>query len=274
MPMTSEIYIPGFTITCLLITAVICIVAVLAGWYTVRSRIKFSQIILGAFAYVLVMLLQNLLGMLGQRFPDAGVWYALYIALYMAAARELIRYLAVRFGVKTHFDDTDASIGFALGFAGMYLLICGAYYFNCYTVASEYVKTGIDAFVVNAGENSADALDLLKSIAAQGPWQFICTGVCRVLFLVREIALCVLLWYAMTIDGKRFYYLFVPIMSFLAFLPDGLYQAEILGNSCIRDIASCVISAAAAVPAARLYNTMEDQVAHFRVERLRARRKR
>ena len=59
--MTAEIYIPGFTITCLMITAIICIVAVLAAWYTVRSRVKFSQIILGAFAYVLVMLLENLL---------------------------------------------------------------------------------------------------------------------------------------------------------------------------------------------------------------------
>ncbi len=60
--MTSEIYIPGFTVTCLLITSIICIVAVLVAWYTVRSRVKFSQIILGAFSYVLVMLLENVPG--------------------------------------------------------------------------------------------------------------------------------------------------------------------------------------------------------------------
>ena len=269
--MTSEISIPGFTITCLLITAIICIVAVLAGWYTMRGRIKFSQIILGAFAYVLVMLLQNLLSILGQGFSQNGLGYALYIALYMAASRECIRYLAMRFGVRTRFDDTDASVGFALGFAGLYLLICGAYYFNCYTVATEYVKTGMDAFVVNAGKNSAEALDLLNLIAGQGPWQFIFTGISRVLFLIREIALCVLLWYAMTSEDRRIYYLIVPLMSFIAFLPDGLYQAEMLKNSYIRDIAACLVSALTAVPAARLYNAREDQVSHFRVERLRTR---
>ena len=272
--MTAEIYIPGFTITCLMITAIICIVAVLAAWYTVRSRVKFSQIILGAFAYVLVMLLQNLLGMLGQGLPQTGVGFALFLALSMAAAREVIRYPAMRFGVRANFNDTDASIGFALGFAGLYLLICGAYYFNCYTVATEYVKTGMDAFMVNAGEDSAEALELLNVIAGQGPWQFVCTGVSRVLFLVREIALCVLLWYAMTEENKRMLFVLVPVMSFLAFLPDGLYQAEVLGNSYVRDIAACLISAAAAVPAARLYNAREDQVAHFKVERLRTRRRR
>ena len=272
--MTSEIYIPGFTITCLLITAVICIVAVFAGWYTVRSRIKFSQIILGAFSYVLVMLLQNLLGLLGQGISQTGIVFAIFISLSMTIAREAIRFLAMRFGIRARFDDTDASVGFALGFAGMYLLICGAYYFNCYTVATEYAKTGMDAFIVNTGENSAEALDLLELIAGQGPWQFICTGVSRVFFLIREIALCVLLWYAMTTEDKRVFYLLVPIMSFISFLPDGLYQAEVLSNSYIRDIASCLISAAAAVPAAQIYNSKEDQVSHFRVERLRSRGKR
>ena len=128
--------------------------------------------------------------------------------------------------------------------------------------------------MVNAGEDSAEALELLNVIAGQGPWQFVCTGVSRVLFLVREIALCVLLWYAMTEENKRMLFVLVPAMSFLAFLPDGLYQAEVLGNSYARDIAACLISAAAAVPAARLYNAREDQVAHFKVERLRTRRRR
>ena len=271
--MTSEIIIPGFTATCLLITAVICIVAVLAAWYTVHSRIKLSQIILGAFAYVLVMLLQNLFGILGQGFSQTGIVYALFLAMSMAAAREIIRYIALRYGVRGNFKDTDASIGFALGFAGLYLLICGAYYFNCYTVATEYIKTGMDTFAANTGENYAEALDLLKMIEGQGPWQFICTGVSRVLFLIREIALCILLWYAMSMEKRRCLFLIVPVISLLAFIPDGLYQAEILTNSYVRDVAACIVSAIAAVPAARLYNVSEDQVAHFKVERLRTRRK-
>ena len=272
--MTSEIYIPGFTVTCLLITSIICIVAVLVAWYTVRSRVKFSQIILGIFCYVLVMLLENVLGLADPGLSSGGIGYAIYITLSMVIAREVIRFLAMRFGVKANFDDTDAAIGFALGFAGTYLFICGAYYFNCYTTASEYVKTGLDAFVLNTGADAEEALRLLETIAAQGPWQFICTGVNRVFFLVREIALCVMLWYAMGDSGRKLMYLLVPLMSFVALLPDGLYQAEVLENSYLKDAVTCVISSAIAFWASRMFNAREDQVAHFQLERLRARRRR
>ena len=271
--MTSEIYIPGFTVTCLLITSIICIVAVLVAWYTVRSRVKFSQIILGAFSYVLVMLLENVLHMTAPAVPASGFVFAIYITLSMVVAREVIRFLSMMFGVKANFSNTDASVGFALGFAGMYLLICGAYYFNCYTTATEYVKTGMDAFVANTGSDAEEALTLLGSIAAQSGWQFVCTGVNRVMFLVREIALCVLIWYALTQEQKQ-YYLLVPLMSLAAFLPDGLYQAEVLTSSYAKDLITVAVSAGIAFLAARQYNAREDQVAHFQIERLRARKRR
>ena len=271
--MTSEIYIPGFTVTCLLITSIICIVAVLVAWYTVRSRVKFSQIILGAFSYVLVMLLENVLHLTAPAVSASGFVFAIYITLSMVVARETIRFLAMMFGVKANFSNTDASVGFALGFAGMYLLICGAYYFNCYTTATEYVKTGMDAFVANTGSDAEEALTLLGSIAAQSGWQFVCTGVNRVMFLVREIALCVLIWYTLTQEQKQ-YYLLVPLMSLAAFLPDGLYQAEVLTSSYAKDLITVAVSAGIAFLAARQYNAREDQVAHFQIERLRARKRR
>ena len=41
--MTSEIYIPGFTVTCLLITSIICIVAVLVAYFTNRRWVFGSR---------------------------------------------------------------------------------------------------------------------------------------------------------------------------------------------------------------------------------------
>ena len=126
----------------------------------------------------------------------------------------------------------------------------------------------MDAFVANTGSDAEEALTLLKSIAAQSGWQFVFTGVNRVMFLVREIALCVLIWYALTREQKQ-YYLLVPLMSLAAFLPDGLYQAEVLTSSYAKDLITVAVSAGIAFLAARQY-----QVAHFQIERLRARKRR
>ena len=92
-------------------------------------------------------------------------------------------------------------------------------------------------------------------------------------FLVREVALSVLLWYAMADDGKKLWYGLIPLMHAAAMLPDGLYQAEILTNTYAKDILTCVISGGIAFLAARQYNAKEDLVSHFKVEKLRARRR-
>ncbi len=273
--MTPEIHIESFTVTCLMVTAAICIVAVLVAWYTVRDRIQLSQIILGIFSYILVRLLESIFDLLGLNLglPQEGLYYGLYVVLSVVVARELIRFAAMRYGVKGNFDNTDASIGFAIGFGGMYLCICGFYYFSCYTTASEFLKSGMDAFVENTGTDAEEALSLLQLIAGESGWQFVLTGVNRVFYLVREIALCVLLWYAMADDGKKIYYGLIPVMHLAAMLPDGLFQVGVLENSYVRDGVTCVISAGIAYLAARQYNAKEDQVSHFKMERLRARKR-
>lgn len=273
--MTPDIQIESFSVTCLLVTAAMCMVAVLVAWYTVRDRIKLSQIILGIFCYILVMMLENIFDLvaLNLGLPQTGLTYGLYITLSVVLSRELIRFAAMRYGVQSNFGETDAAIGFAIGFAGVYLGVCAAYYFNCYTTASEFLKSGIDAFLADGGAASEEAVSLLEMIAGQNPWQFICTGLNRVMFLVREIALCVLLWYAMKDSGNKLYYALVPLLHAAAMLPDGLYQAEILVNSYAKDGLTCVISAGIAFLAARHYNKNEDQVSHFKVEKLRARRR-
>lgn len=270
-----EIQIESFTITGLLVAAVLCIVAVLVAWYTVRGRIQLSQIILGVFCYLLVMLLENVFNTLASMagLGSTGWAYGLYVALSVVIARELVRFVGLRYGVKGNFDSTDAAIGFAIGFAGTYLCVCAAYYFNCYTTASEFVKSGAYEFWVNAGENAEEAEELLNVIAGQNGWQFIFTGVNRVFFLVREIALSVLLWYAMADDGKKLFYGLVPLMHLLAMLPDGLFQAEVLTNSYVKDVLTCLLSGGIAFLAAREYNAKEDLVSHFKVEKLRTRRR-
>lgn len=274
--MASEINIESFTVTCLMVTAAICIVAVLVAWYTVRDRIQLSQIILGIFSYILVMLLENIFDLVALNLgvPQSGLTHGIYIVVSVVLARELIRFAAIKYGVRGNFDKADAAIGFAIGFGGVYLCVCGAYYFNCYTTASEFVKTGMETFVENSGANSEEALSLLEMISSQNAWQFIFTGVNRVFFLVREISLCVLLWYTMEDDGKKIYYLLIPLMHFAAMLPDGLFQADILTNSYVRDILTCLVSGGIAFLAARMYNAKEDQVSHFKLEKLRARRRR
>ena len=273
--MTTEIQIPAFTGTCLMVTAAICIVAVFVAWYTVRGRVKLSQIILGVFCYILVMLLENVLDLLAQTagLPMQGLGYGVYIVLSVVLARELLRFGGMRFGLRGRYSEADSALGFAIGFAGTYLLICGAYYFSCYSTVRAVLGSGVDAFLAEAGTDAEAARGLLETIAAQSGLQFVVTGINRVFFLVREMALCVLLWYAMERDSDRIWYWMVPLLHLAAMIPDGLYQAELMASSYTRDIATCVISGGIIFLAARIYNAREDQVTHYQVEHLRARKR-
>lgn len=267
--------IESFTITALLATAAICLVAVLIAWYTVRSRIQVSQIILGVFAYVLVMMLENVFNMLSVTagLPTAGIVYALYLTLSIVLSREIVRLIVMKFGLIDRFNDTDSALGFAIGFAGLYLFVCASYYFNLYTAAKEVAENGVEAFLMNAGTDQEEAYALLESITAQSGWEYIFTGVNRAFFLVRELALSVLVWYGLRKETMRFWLLLAPVMHYITMLPDGLYGAGLMDSLYVKDVITFVLTGGVAFLAAMSYNKHEDQAAHYEVEKLRARKR-
>lgn len=266
----------SFTSNALLITAAICLLAILVSWYTVRGRIQLSQVILGLFAFVLVMMLENIFSVIWDpaKMPTTGGIYALYLVLSIVVSRELIRIAVMKFGLVDRFNDTDAAIGFALGFAGLYLFTCAAYYFNLYTAVREFISSGAEAFVVNSGSDAQEAYDLLVTIGEQTGWQYIFTGVNRAFYMVREIALSVLVWYGISDEKKRFWLIVAPLMHLVAMLPDCMFNAGMFDNSYAKDVVTFLLSGAIAFVASRAYNQNEDQVAHFEVEKLRARKRR
>ena len=268
--------IVGFTATSLLITAGICLVAVFVAWYTVRTRIQMSQVILGVFSYVLVLVLENVFSMAGVslQVPQSGMAYALYLTVSVVVGRELIRLLSVKYVLEPRFQGADAAIGFGLGFGGLYLLTCAAYYFSCYSTVNQFLSVGAESFFASTDQGSQEAYDLLLSISQQNGWQYIMTAVNRVFFLVREIAFSVLVWYGLTDEKSRWCLIAVPVMQFIAMLPDGLMSAGVLDNTYVKDVVTYLISGGIAFLAAKIYNSREDQVAHFQVEKLRARRRR
>ena len=267
--------IESFTITALLATAAICLVAVLIAWYTVRSRIQTSQIILGLFAYVLVMMLESVFSVASASagIPTSGIVYALYTTLSIVLSREMVRFIVMKFGLVDRFHDTDSALGFALGFAGLYLFVCASYYFNLYTAAKEVASNGVEAFLNNAGTDQEEAYSLLETITAQGGWAYIFTGINRAFYLVRELALSVLCWYGLRETGMRRCLILVPVLHFVAMLPDGLYGAGMIDNLYVKDVVTFLLSGGIAFLASRVYNKKEDQVAHFKVEKLRARKR-
>ncbi len=266
----------SFTLTALLITAVICLLAILISWYTVRGRIQLSQIILGLFAFVLVMMLENIFSVAWDPAtkPTSGPVYAIYLTISIVVSREAIRFLIMKFGLVDRFRDTDSAIGFALGFAGLYLFTCAFYYFNLYTTLNEYLTNGADAFFVNAGADSEEAYELLLAIKEQTGWQYIFTGINRAFYMVREISLSVLVWYGLTNEKMRMWLVLAPVMHIIAMLPDCMFSASLLENSYVKDVLTFVLSGGIVFVAAKAYNKNEDQVAHFKVEKLRARKRR
>ncbi len=265
----------GFTETTLIVTAAICLAAVFVAWYTVRGRIQLSQVILGVFSYVVVMVLQNIFSVLRayMRLPETGVLLGVYLAVSIVLSRELVRFFAMKYALVDRFDSTDTAIGFGLGFGGLYLLTCAFYYFSCYTTVNQFLSTGTETFFANAGAESEEAYALLQNLAGQSGWQYVMTGVNRVFFLVREISLSVLMWYGLTKGTMRRCLLLVPAVHLLAMLPDCMYDASVLGNSYVKDVLTYVLSAGIAFLAAKTYNANEDPVAHYQVEKLRARKR-
>lgn len=268
--------IEGFTATALLLTAAICILAIFVAWYTVRSRIQLSQVILGVFSYVLVMMLENIFSVAWnpETMPTVGITYAVFLMLSIVVSREVIRFVTMKFALVDRFRDTDAAIGFGLGLAGFYLFTCAAYYFNLYTTVNEYLKSGAEAFFVSVGTDAEEAYNLLLSITEQTGWQYIFTGVNRAFFLVREIALSVLVWYGLTDDKMRRLLVAAPLMHLVCMVPEGLYSASMIDSSYVKDVLTYVLTGGVAFVAAKAYNTKEDQVAHFKVEKLRTRKRR
>ena len=63
-------------------------------------------------------------------------------------------------------------------------------------------------------------------------------------------------------------------MQFISMLPDSLYSAGVLSSTYVKDVVTYVISGGVDFLTAKIYNSREDQVAHFKVEKLRARRRR
>lgn len=266
--------IESFTSTALLMTAAICLLAIFVAWYTVRSRIQLSQVILGIFGYVLVMLLENIFSTAWGDKPINGAAYAIYIALSIVVSREAIRILLMKFALVDRFRDTDAAIGFGLGLAGFYLFTCAAYYFNLYTTVNEYLSSGAETFFYSVGADGQQAYDLLVTIGAQSGWQYLFTGVNRAFFLVREIALSVLVWYGLTDEKMRRLLIVAPVMHLIAMIPEGLFSASLMDSSYLKDVLTYILSGGIAFVAAQCYNKKEEQVTHFKVEKLRARKRR
>lgn len=267
--------IESFTITALLATAAICLVSVLIAWYTVRSRIQFSQIILGVFAYVLVMLLENVFNMISATagLPTSGMVYALYLTLSIVLSREIVRIVVMKFGLLDRFNDTDAALGFAIGFAGLYLFVCASYYFNLYTAAKEVAENGVEAFLMNAGTDQEEAYALLEAITSQTGWEYIFTGLNRAFFLVRELAFSVLVWYGLGKEKMRYYLVLVPVMHFITMLPDSIYGGGLMDSLYLKDVITFILTGGVIFLAATTYNKHEDQATHYEVEKLRARKR-
>ena len=267
--------IESFTGTVLIITAAVCLAAVFVAWYTVRTRIRWSQVILGIFSYLLVMILENVIGSVcsSMNIQETGMSYAIYLILSVVISREIIRFAVIQFGLCPRFSDTDSAVGLGIGMAGFYLLICCAYYFNCYSAVEAYLSDPTE-FFLSSGSDSQEAYNLLLAIAGQDSWEFIFTALNRVFYLVREISLCVLAWYGLTSGKMRRCLFLVPILHLICVIPDSLYAADLFDNSYISNILTCLLSAGTAAIAAFTYNRTEDQAAHYEFEKLKARRRR
>ena len=267
--------IQTFTVNALLIVAIFCIAAVFTVWYTCRTQIRFSQIIVGAFGYLIWIFLYSILSSSAAA-SLSGIGYACFYVFLTAVTIELVRYCITKYVLISRFHLADAAVGYALGFAGLYLLAsCAVYYFSCYTTAHSYLSNGAEAFFASlTDEEASSAYELLADLSSRSGFQILLTGVNRVFYLLRNVFLSILVWYGMT-DGKQRHWLYlVPLLHVIAILPDGLYSAGLIEDSIVSDLAVCVLSGIPIALGAIQYRKHENATAHYQPEKLRTRRHR
>lgn len=265
----------GFTVTSLLLTAIICLVAVFVAWYNYRSQIRFSQVIAGAFGYLLYVVLNTapsgVLPAIGNSAASVLVFVAVDVIII-----ELIRIVMTKYALMPRFDSADAGIGYALGFAGFYLIFsCALYYFSCYTTVRAYSLSGAESFFAELSASEAEsAYELLLEVGGTSGAVFMATALNRVFYLVRNLFLSVLIWYGLADEKKRYWLAGAPILHMIAILPDGLLRAGIITNAMISNLAVCVLSFGVVLIGVQEYKAHENVLKQFKLERLSSRRHR
>lgn len=271
-----DLTIPGLTANLIGLNAIICFLVIIVVWAYLFGRVKFSQAVLGAFCCVVLMLVENLLDNVvlaeGSPILRNAVLHAVYVAAVVAILRAAAQYGVIRLQLSRRFSDTDAAIGFAIGFAAIELIVGGISNVTSYTLCVTCNNEGLASILANAASpEEAEALEtMLRQLATANSWDQAFSGINRIFYLAQCISVAVLCWYASTQHDTKVLGL-AMLCHTVVRLPYGLYTAGLLQDFRVEELLTYVLSIGFAFLASRYYNRLEGGKFRFRGDRLATR---
>ncbi len=276
--MPADFTISSSTVTALGVSAFICFGGLIVYLIMLYGRVKLRQMMVGLLVnVVMVLLLESSLHSValadGSFLNSSVIGQMLYLAIVSALIEELSRYAVFRYGLSNQYSSADAAVGFAIGFCLTEVIMGGFSNLSAYSIASYLNSNGLETVLAEAGEEADALIEQLQTIADTGALTYLLSGINRIFYVAREVALSVIVWYAST---KTEWAKLLPAaiaLHILVRLPDCFYQAG--GNVPLlaEEIVSYALTIGLCIFAAWLYKKLEEPVFHFKIDTLRVRRR-
>jgi uncharacterized membrane protein YhfC len=277
--LSADFTIPSATVTALGASAILCFGGMIVYLIMMFGRVKPRQMVVGLIINVImVLLLESNLHTValadGSPVLDNPVLHMLYLAVVSALIEELSRFVMFRYALGNQYTSADAAVGFAIGFCVAEVVMGGFSNLSAYSLATYLNNNGLETVLAEAGEEAEALQEQLQIIADTGALTYILSGLNRIFYVAREVSLSVIVWYAATKSGWKKLLPAALLLHIVVRLPDCWYQAG--GNLTLlqEEILSYALTIALGCFAAWLYKKLEEPVFHFKIDTLRARRRR
>ena len=273
-----ELVISSGTVTCLAISAALCVALPFIIWIYMWGRVRFSQAIFGFLFSCAVVGLENLLDSIFLKEGGYLLSNPMANGIYIAVSLALLQTLGLFGGslcLRSKYESADAAVGLAVGFAIMELFVAALSNVMSYALALYCNNNGIDAMsAAIEPENLQNMLSELQVIAETPATTYLLSGFNRVAYTIQIVSLGVLAWFAAK-DFNRLWTLALAVaLQSLVRLPYGLYTAGVYDNFIREEVLTYLLTAVLAAAAALVYNKLEPKTYKFKAERLRNRRRR
>lgn len=210
-----------------------------------RLRLKIAPVFIGAlsffvFALVLEQLLHSFVLQRGETGDIALLYRPWLFVLYSIFAAGLFEETA-RFAVfkllKAKYTGVSTAISYGIGHGGLEVALTCLLAMAANLVLSLMANTGR-----GIGLPEAQAAAVMAALAETKPWMFAISGIERVSAMGIHISMSVLVWHAANTKGTAWLYPLAICLHALGNLAAGLYQAGLLGNLFIVEIATGIAS--------------------------------
>ena len=260
--------IAGSTISVLAIAAILCLVAPFFMIIRYRNlyKAKVSSALLGVGTFVVfAWILENICHIifLSGKHPiiSGTIPFVSYAVVTAAVFEETGRLIAFRY-LMTKRPGARNAMMFGFGHGGVECLFLGsATLFNNMTLAVTVNNLGVQGYIDKIGSTGEQFIrqkDALFGFINTPASQYILAGSERIIVFMAQIALTVLIYYAVTHSELRFLYPVAIVLHALLNLPAALYQKKVMTNVPLMESLIGVVAIAIIITAYRLFQKYKD----------------